>query len=79
VLAIAQSIVNLLVAGGSGADTIGHNYLLIIALAFIAAAAGRIYGLDGMLIRRFPHVRIFHIRLKRQNFYHIYTEEDIPG
>lgn len=59
---IVQAIVNLLVAAGSGADTIGHNYLLIIlALAFIASAAGRRLGLDGLLLRRFPHSRLLHI------------------
>ena len=61
-LAIAQSVVNLLVAGGSGADTIGHNYMLIIvSLAFILAAAGRTYGIDGILIRRFPNSRLLRL------------------
>ncbi len=62
VLAIAQAVVNILVAGGSGADTIGHNYMLIIvSLAFIAAAAGRTYGIDGILIRRFPNSRLLRL------------------
>ena len=61
-LAILQSIVNILVAGGGGADTIGHNYLLIIlALAFIVTAAGRKYGIDGMLVRRFPNSRLLRV------------------
>ncbi len=62
VLAIAQAIVNILVVGGAGADTIGQNYLLIIlSLAFIAAAAGRTYGIDGILIRRFPNSRFLRL------------------
>jgi len=62
VLAIAQAIVNILVVGGAGADTIGQNYLLIIlSLAFIAAAAGRTYGIDGILLRRFPHSRVVRL------------------
>jgi thiosulfate dehydrogenase [quinone] large subunit len=55
-LTVIQAAINLLVAGGLGADTVGHNYLLIlIGLAVMLTGAGRRYGLDALILRRFPH------------------------
>ena len=59
-LAIAQAAVNILVAGNSpgGTETIGHNYMLALAgLVVIVTAAGRAYGLDRLLVARFPTSR----------------------
>jgi uncharacterized membrane protein YphA (DoxX/SURF4 family) len=54
-IAIARAVVNILVAGGAGTDTIGYNALLIIAgVICIVTAAGRKFGLDANLIDRFP-------------------------
>jgi len=56
--AIVQAVTNILVAGGNGADTIGHNYMLaLVGLVVLLSAAGRTYGLDGLLIARFPNSR----------------------
>lgn len=56
-LAIVRALANILVAGhsSSGAETIGHNYMLALAgLVVLISAAGRAYGIDGWLVRRFP-------------------------
>ncbi len=59
---VVQAVVNLLIAGKSGPDTIGHNYLLaLIGLIVLLTAAGRTYGLDGLLIARFPHSRLLRL------------------
>lgn len=58
--AIVLGITNILVAGGApnATDTIGSNYMLAVAgLAVLISAAGRSYGLDRLLIERFPNVR----------------------
>jgi thiosulfate dehydrogenase [quinone] large subunit len=56
--AIVQAITNILVAGGNGADTIGHNYMLaLVGLVVILTAAARTYGIDGWLISRYPNAR----------------------
>lgn len=54
-LAIARALTNILVAGGAGPDTIGFNAMLIVAGAIcIATRAGRRYGIDGVLLARWP-------------------------
>jgi uncharacterized membrane protein YphA (DoxX/SURF4 family) len=54
-VAIVRAAVNILVAGGAGADTIGYNAMLIAAAAIcMVTAAGRTLGLDARLIDRFP-------------------------
>ncbi len=63
--AIVQAIINILVAGGSSqgaTEVIGHNYMLALAgLVVIVAAAGRAYGLDRLLIARFPTSRLLRL------------------
>lgn len=62
--AIFLAVVNILVAGGAtnAADTIGHNYLLaLVGLVVIISAAGRAYGLDRLLIARFPDARLLRL------------------
>lgn len=60
-IAILRAITNVLVAG-SGAEIIGHNYMLAIAgLVVMISAAGRAYGLDKLLIARFPDSRFLRI------------------
>jgi uncharacterized membrane protein YphA (DoxX/SURF4 family) len=60
--AIVQAVTNALVAGGNGADTIGHNYMLaLVGLVVLLSAAGRTYGLDGLLIARFPNSRFLRL------------------
>jgi len=60
--AIVQAATYMLVAGGGGADTIGHNYMLILA-GFVAllAASGRTFGLDQLLVSRFPDSRLLRV------------------
>ena len=59
---IARCAVNVLVAGGAGADTIGFNVMLATAgIITIATAAGRARGLDGVLQRRMPAARALRV------------------
>ncbi len=59
VVCVLRAVTNILVGGGAGADTIGFNYLLIVfGLLFMFTAAGRVYGIDGWLIRRAPQSRL---------------------
>lgn len=61
-LAIFRALVNIAVAGGAGADTIGYNAMLVIAAAIcIATAAGRKFGVDAGLIDRFPRSEALRI------------------
>jgi uncharacterized membrane protein YphA (DoxX/SURF4 family) len=56
-VASLSALANLLAAAGGGADTIGQNYLLlVIGILFIFAAPGRRFGLDGLILQRFPNV-----------------------
>ena len=60
--AIAQAVTYALVAGGNGADTIGHNYMLALAgLVVLLSAAGRTLGIDGLLVRRFPNAGLLRV------------------
>jgi len=62
--AIFLTIVNVLVASGAknATDTIGHNYMLaLVGLVVIIAAAGRAYGLDRLLVARFPTSRLLRL------------------
>ena len=53
--AILRALTNILVVGGAGADTQGFNVMLITAGAIvIASGAGRSYGVDSMLLARWP-------------------------
>ncbi|OIK15152.1 hypothetical protein BIV60_10215 [Bacillus sp. MUM 116] len=57
--AFTQGLVNILVVFGGGADTIGQNYLLmVLGLIFILTSPGRVFGLDGLLLKKFPNFRI---------------------
>ncbi|MGI8510577.1 MAG: DoxX family protein [Gemmatimonadaceae bacterium] len=62
VLCILLAATNILVAGGAGPDTIGFNSMLIAAGAiFIATRAGRRFGIDGLLLARWPSARLLDI------------------
>jgi uncharacterized membrane protein YphA (DoxX/SURF4 family) len=59
VIAILRALVNIAVAGGAGTDTIGYNAMLIVAACIcLATAAGRKFGLDAMLIDRYPRAKL---------------------
>ncbi len=61
-IAILRALVNILVAGGAGTDTIGYNLMLIVAAAIcIGTAAGRKFGLDSQLIDRFPRNSVLRL------------------
>ncbi|MEO7030551.1 MAG: TQO small subunit DoxD [Acidobacteriaceae bacterium] len=61
-LAILRATTNILVAGGAGADTVGFNTMLIAAGAIaIVTAAGRRYGIDRILISRWPASRFLRV------------------
>jgi hypothetical protein len=61
-IAIARAGLNILVAGGAGTVTIGYNALLIVIAAIcIATAAGRRFGIDEMLINRFPRMAVLRL------------------
>jgi uncharacterized membrane protein YphA (DoxX/SURF4 family) len=61
-IAIMRALVNIAVVGGAGPDTVGYNGMLIVAGGIcIATAAGRKYGLDALLINRFPSNRMLRI------------------
>jgi thiosulfate dehydrogenase (quinone) large subunit len=53
-VAIMRCITNVLVAG-TAAETVGHNYMLAVAgLVVLISAAGRVFGVDGLLVPNFP-------------------------
>ena len=59
--AVVQAIVQTLAAAGNGADTIGHNYLLALTgLIVLVAGAGRKWGIDAVLLTRWPRSRLLH-------------------
>ena len=61
-VAIVRAIVNVLVAGAAGVDTIGYNAMLITAAAIcFATCAGRKFGIDAQLIDRFPKNRALRL------------------
>lgn len=54
-VAVLCALMNLLGAGGNGADTIGQNgLLLVLGATFMLTGAGRVYGVDRWLLERFP-------------------------
>ncbi len=57
-LEIVRAVINILVAGGAGADTIGFNAMLITAgLLVVVTGAGRRFGIDRALLERWPSAR----------------------
>jgi uncharacterized membrane protein YphA (DoxX/SURF4 family) len=61
-IAVLRALVNIAVAGGAGGDTVGYNGMLIVAAGIcIATAAGRKFGLDRLLIERFPRMRALRL------------------
>jgi uncharacterized membrane protein YphA (DoxX/SURF4 family) len=61
-VAALSALANLLAAAGGGADTIGQNYLLLVmGIVFVLAAPGRRFGLDGLILQRFPNVRCLRL------------------
>ena len=60
-LAILRAITNVAV-GGLAAETVGHNWMLGLAgLVVLIAAAGRSYGIDALLTRRYPQSRLLRL------------------
>ena len=58
-LAIMRAVTNILVAGGTGPDTVGFNTMLITAGAIaLTTRAGRRFGIDAVLLTRWPNVRL---------------------
>jgi uncharacterized membrane protein YphA (DoxX/SURF4 family) len=58
-LAIMRAVTNILVAGGAGPDTVGFNTMLITAGAIaLTTRAGRRFGIDAVLLTRWPNVRL---------------------
>jgi uncharacterized membrane protein YphA (DoxX/SURF4 family) len=56
--AIMRAVTNILIAGGAGPDTVGFNTMLIAAGAIaLTTGAGRRFGIDAVLLRRWPNVR----------------------
>jgi hypothetical protein len=61
-LAILRAVTNILIAGGAGSDTIGFNVMLITAGAIVVATgAGRRYGIDAVLLTRWPSARFLRL------------------
>ncbi len=61
-LAILRAVTNILIAGGAEVDTVGFNWMLIVAGAIaIATCAGRRFGVDRILIARSPSSRLLRI------------------
>jgi hypothetical protein len=53
-----RAVTNILVAGGAGPDTVGFNTMLITAGAIaLATRSGRRFGIDAVLLNRWPNVR----------------------
>ena len=53
--AIVRAIANVLIVGGAGTDTIGFNAMLATAGAIaLVTGAGRRFGLDRLLLARYP-------------------------
>ena len=62
VLAILRALTNILVAGGAGPDTVGFNVMLMAAGAIgLTTGAGRRFGLDRLLLARWPDVKLLRI------------------
>lgn len=61
-LAIVRAVTNIVVAGGAGADTVGYNVMLIAAgIIALATGAGRRFGIDGLLLARWPTVKLLRL------------------
>jgi len=59
--AILRAVTNVLVAG-TAPETVGHNYMLALAgLVVLISAAGRAYGIDRLLIKKFPGSRFLRL------------------
>jgi thiosulfate dehydrogenase (quinone) large subunit len=59
VLAILRALTNILVAGGAGPDTVGFNVMLMVAGAIgLTTGAGRRFGLDSLLLARWPSAKL---------------------
>lgn len=60
--AIMRAVTNILVAGGAGHDTVGFNAMLITAGAIaLTTRSGRRFGIDAMLLNRWPNVRFLRL------------------
>lgn len=59
---IARAVVNILIGGGAGTDTIGFNAMLVTAGAIaFGSRAGRRFGLDRMLLARNPNSQLLRL------------------
>jgi uncharacterized membrane protein YphA (DoxX/SURF4 family) len=62
VLAILRALTNILVAGGAGPDIIGFNVMLMAAGAIgLTTGAGRRFGLDRLLLARWPAAKFLRL------------------
>jgi uncharacterized membrane protein YphA (DoxX/SURF4 family) len=63
-LAIVRAVTNIVVAGGAGADTVGFNVMLIAAGGIaLATSAGRRFGIDALLLARWPTVKTARVQV----------------
>jgi uncharacterized membrane protein YphA (DoxX/SURF4 family) len=61
-LAILRALTNILVAGGAGPDTVGFNVMLMAAGAIgLTTGAGRRFGLDRLLLARWPDATLLRL------------------
>jgi len=61
-VAITRAVINILIGGGAGADTIGFNAMLITAGAIaFGSRAGRRFGLDRVLLARNPNSQLLRL------------------
>jgi uncharacterized membrane protein YphA (DoxX/SURF4 family) len=62
VLAISRAVTNILVGGGAGPDTVGYNSMLITAaIIMFVSRAGRLFGIDAILLARFPTSKLLNL------------------
>lgn len=60
VIAIIMNIIFFLAAGHTSVSTAGTNFIMIGGEIFmLLVSAGRAYGIDGFLSRKFPKIKLF--------------------
>jgi len=59
---IVRALTDIAITGSTGADTAGYNGMLIVAGAIaIGTGAGRTFGLDRVLLTRFPNSKVLRL------------------